>query len=140
MLDRICPFSATLIRDQFACRNASRIIRRGGMEIACTAADAHERCGMLYRHLKAVALPEFGVGDDLLLVSHGILQKIQFGGLSGLQRITTGTSAGEVPVVDIDSLVQAAIKRFSSLEQIPYTEVSPDITAWELQRRRGRRT
>lgn len=89
--------------------------------------------------MKAVSLPEFGVEDDLLHMPHGVQLKIQFGGLSGLQRVTTGSSAQQMPIRDIDALVQAAIERYSSPEQVPCAELRHDIATWELPRRRKRR-
>ncbi len=40
MTDLICPFSATLVKDDSGCRRASWIIRHGGSEIACNSAHA----------------------------------------------------------------------------------------------------
>lgn len=135
---RICPFSATLVKEEFRCRNANPIIRRGGAEIACAEVAAQMRCSELHRQMKAAALPEFGVEDDPLLIPHGVQLKIQFGGLSGLQRVTTGSTALDVPVSDIDALVRTAVEKFASPEQIPWAELRNDITTWKLPRRRGR--
>ena len=81
MKNRICPFSATLVRDDFACRHASQVVCRGGVEIACASAADHQRCTALLQAFKAVALPAFEVSDDLTQMPHSVLVKIQFGGL-----------------------------------------------------------
>ena len=70
MSDLICPFSATLARNDFACPHAEQIIRRGGAEFSCRAATAHSDCVHLFERLKKVALPEFDLEDDLLQVPH----------------------------------------------------------------------
>ena len=81
MENRICPFSATLVKDDFGCHHASQIVRRGGAEIACASASDHQRCMALLQAFKAVALPAFEVSDDLTQMPHSVLVKIQFGGL-----------------------------------------------------------
>lgn len=44
MPDLLCPFSAPVVKQDFACQHAQEIIRRGGSEIACQQADAHGIC------------------------------------------------------------------------------------------------
>ena len=136
MRDLICPFSATLVKDVLGCRRARKIVRRGGGEIACDAESAHSNCTRLFQAFKDVALPVFELEDDLLQVPHGVLVKIQFGGLLGLQRITNGNKTTEPSIPDIATLVDAAITQFSSLEAIPCTTLCDDITTYKLSRRR----
>ena len=136
MNDLICPFGATLAKDDFACTRAEKIIRRGGAEFACQDNAAHTRCCTLHENLKATALPAFDLEDDLLAVPHGVLSKIQFGGLLGLQRLVTG-SAGE-KVDDIATLVDHAATRFNAIEHIPLDQLVDDITHYTLARRRRR--
>ena len=136
MSEAICPFSATLVKDDFACKHAEQVIRRGGAEFACKSSAAHARCSQLYDCLKGAALPALGFEDDLLQVPHGVLTRVQFGGLLGLQRLITGESAAVVG--DIDSLVDAARTRFDGIETIPCSRLVEDISAYQLPRRRRR--
>ena len=136
MQDLICPFSATLVKDDFGCHQASRIIRRGGSEIACNNADAHQRCAALFQRLKDTALPAFDVEDDLLKVPHGVLVKIQFGGLLGLQRITNAAEATANGIQDIDALLQSSIRTYGSADSIPFSSICEDMTTYKLARRR----
>ncbi|HSG11509.1 MAG TPA: hypothetical protein VLB10_07175 [Gammaproteobacteria bacterium] len=136
MNDLICPFGATLAKDDFACTRAEKIIRRGGAEFACQDSAAHKRCCTLHENLKATALPAFNLEDDLLAVPHGVLSRIQFGGLLGLQRLVTG-SPGE-KVDDIATLVDDAATRFIAIEQVPFDQLVDDITHYTLARRRRR--
>ena len=139
MKDLICPFSATLVKDDFGCKQATKIIRRGGSEIACSSADAQLRCSELFQKLKDTALPEFEVEDDLLQVPHGVLVKIQFGGLLGLQRIINANATVESGVRNIDTLLEASIKTYGSIDNIPFSSLCEDITAYKLARRRKRK-
>ncbi len=138
MGEPICPFSATLLTDDFGCRNAAGIVRRGGAEIACTSEAAHARCLRLFQQLKENALPAFGVADDLLQMPHSVQVKIQYGGLLGLQRITSPAVVPISAVEDIDQLVSSAAEQFSTLDDIPFSELCEDMTGYRLPRRRQR--
>ena len=138
MTDRICPFSATLARNDFACSRATQVIRRGGAEFTCQSDTAHTRCRQLFEHCKQAALPKFGVEDDLTRMPQSVLVKIQFGGLLGLQRSISGQPSEASRIDDIEALLAAAIEHFSGLESIPYHQLVDDIIAWKLPRRRGR--
>jgi len=134
--DLICPFSSPLLQDDFGCRYASRIVRRGGAEIACSTAAAHGRCTLLFQYLKDVALPAFNVEDDLLKMPHSVLVKIQYGGLLGLQHNILQGNARENGIEDIHSLIESVLERYPSLGDIPFDTLIDDITAYKLSRRR----
>lgn len=138
MSERICPFSSTLVQEDFACSNANPIVRRGGAEVACISEESHARCKQLFQGLKDAALPEFGVEDDLLKMPHSILVKVQYGGLLGLQG-RLGTFAGPGSTVDdINRLVAAAVDRFGSIDTIPCKDFSDTIVNYKLPGRRRR--
>jgi hypothetical protein len=139
MSNPICPFSATLVSGDFACRHAEAIIRRGGTEIACRSGSSHSNCLALHRAMKAVALADQGYEDDLTQIPHSLLVKIQYGGLLGLQRIMAGDGEPEAPVSDIDSLVRSAIARFGSTTDVPCDRFCEDMTAYRLPGRRSRK-
>jgi hypothetical protein len=137
MEEHKCPFSAPLISQQFDCVHAQEVIHRGGAEIACTDAQAHARCEPLFLHMKAAALPAFGVEDDLLSMPHSVQVKIQYGGLLGLQRLLPGAAVVPERVGNIDALVVNALTRFGSLDAVPCEQIVVDITAFKPRSRRG---
>ncbi len=138
MSDSICPFSATLAKNDFGCRHAAQVIRRGGTEFACDSATAHARCRQLFECMKSAALPAFGVPDDLNQMPQSVPVKIQFGGLLGLQRLVDAGNQDAGRIEDIDVLLESALRRYRSLDAIPCDQLVPDITAYRLSRRRGR--
>lgn len=138
MQDVICPFGATLARDTFGCTHATSVIRRGGTEFSCRNPDAHARCLRLFEQLKAAGLSAFAVEDDPTRMPHSVLVRIQFGGLLGLQRTITGQPGADGRIEDIDALVDAAITHFGGLPGIPCEQLTPDMTAYSLTRRRRR--
>jgi hypothetical protein len=127
-----CAFSAPLVAGQFGCAHAQHVTRRGGPDVACTVRAAHERCAQLFERLKAVALPAFGVEDDLLSMPHSVLVKIQAGGLLGLLRLQTGAHAETV--TDINSLVEQTTR--TGIAACPVEQLVGDITGYKLRRRK----
>ncbi len=135
MVEHKCPYSGTLVSEQFACTMAKTVVRRGGPEVECTSEPGHARCVSLFQHMKQAALPVFGVEDDLLTMPHSVLIKIQHGGLLGLQRIL-----GEVPgeastVADINALCDSAVRRYMNVASIPCQTFAQDMTNYKLRRR-----
>ncbi len=85
--------------------------------------------------MKEVALPAFGVEDDLLAMPHSVLVKIQYGGLLGLQRILGEVSEETSTVADIDGLCESAVQRYNNVASIPCQTFVQDMTAYKLRRR-----
>lgn len=138
MSDRICPFSATLAKQDFACPHAAQVIRRGGTEFSCQSAASRDSCMQMHENMKQAALPAFDLEDDLLQVPHGVLARIQFGGLLGLQRMLARPVADSARVEDIDALVTAALARYGDADAVPCSELVADIQAYQPARRRRR--
>jgi len=82
-----CPFAAAIITERAACRHAEQVVRRGGSEYDCRSQPDQQACQALFERLKAAAFPAFGVEDDLAVMPHSALVKIQAGGLLGLSRL-----------------------------------------------------
>jgi hypothetical protein len=139
MSDLMCPFSAPLIAEDFACPRAEPVIRRGGTEIACSSGTARTRCAGLHQAMKSAALADQGYADDLTQVPHSLLVRIQYGGLLGLQRVLAEGGRTGAGIGDIDGLVKAALAHFGSLSDIPCTAFCADINACRLPGRRGRK-
>jgi hypothetical protein len=132
----MCPFSAPLVAQDFGCRHAGTVIRRGGAEIACRSEAACTRCGELHRAMKAAALTDQGYEDDLTEVPHSLLVRIQHGGLLGLQRITLESGTA---IEDIDRLLESAVAKFGAVSAIPCQDLCPDIAGYRLPGRRHRK-
>ena len=135
-MERICPFGSTLVAETCHCVHADQVVRRGGAEIVCQDEAAYGRCIELFQHLRDVALPEFEVEDDLTTMPHSVLQKIQFGGLLGLQQLIAEQPTDTV--ADIAELLDTLETKFGALDGLPYNELVSTITEYKLKRRRGR--
>ena len=135
MTDRLCPFSAPLIKQDFGCQHAKEIVPRGGAEIACEQADAHLQCSSLHDAIKQSALVAMGHEDDLLTVPHNVLIKIQYGGLLGLQASLDDSEKSNTRIEDITTLVVTAMDTYPDLKNLPFEQVSHSIKTYKTQRR-----
>ncbi len=135
-MEQICPFGSALVTETCHCIHADQVVRRGGAEIVCQNQKAYMRCIELFQQLKNIALPAFEVDDDLTTMPHSVLQKIQFGGLSGLQQLVAGQTTE--PIADIAALLDTLEAKFGTLDDVPYAELVSIITEYKLKRRRDR--
>ena len=136
MEEHKCAFSNTLVTGQFGCEKGEQVTRRGGPDVVCTSDKAHQQCENLFQRMKQVALPAFGVEDDLLSMPHSVQVKIQFGGLLGLQRLQGGSTDESAVVKNIHGLVDQAIGKHGGLDAIPCQAFVEDMTSYKLKRRR----
>jgi len=131
-----CAFSNTLVTGQFGCEKGAQVTRRGGPDVVCASDEAHQQCEKLFQRMKQVALPAFGVEDDLLSMPHSVLVKIQFGGLLGLRRLQGDSTDESAAIKNIHGLVSQAIGKHGGLDAIPCQAFVEDMTSYKLKRRR----
>ena len=132
-----CPFRAPVMTRSFACQYAEEITRREGPDIACSSSEANAKCSEFFKQLKTRALDNMGHEDDLTTLPASILQKIQFGGLLGLQSQIDSTASND-RVEDIVTLVEKAIQEYGGIENFPFGHCVESIVAYKLKRRRNR--
>ncbi len=131
-----CAFSSPLVTEQYLCHYGEQVVRRGGTEVACRNEAACSRCEAVFEWLKQVSLPAFGVEDDLTSMPHSVIQKIQFGSLSGLQSMLDSKPDGRM---DIDELLNLAAEQYGGIDSLPYNQLVDTITSYQLKRRQHRR-
>lgn len=132
-----CPFQNPIISEDFGCRLARHVTVRNAPEVHCSDLASQERCERLHDRLKAVGLDAFGMEDDLLTTPHSVMQKIQYGGLLGLQDQAGGEPPGAGRIEDINALVEDLDRRFG-IEELAFGELAGRMTEMRLRRRRGR--
>jgi len=131
--DDKCVFSSTLITEHFSCEYATSVVRRGGSEISCGKITASKQCEVVYNNLKKVAVSALDVDDDLLHLPHGVMVKIQHGGLLGLNALIHEESTS---ISNISELITESKNEFKALDAIPYESTLNYITSYKVRRRR----
>lgn len=119
----------------FKCQHSSEITRREGPDIGCNSPELNELCKNCFENLKSRALPEMGYTDDLTSMPASALQKIQYGGLLGLQACVEN-EAGSETVKNVAALIEKAIDKYESVDQFPFNQCLDTITSYKLKRRR----
>jgi len=132
MPDLICPFSATLVKNDFACHQAEQIIRRGGAEIACLSEHSYAVCHSVYTKIKSGALAAMDLEDDLLSLPHSVLVRIQFGGLLALQAAAGDNKAR---VDDIATLIERINELYRDHARLPFDAINACIADYKISRR-----
>ena len=138
MIDCKCSFTATLIKEDFACEMAQMVTRRAGPDIACCSEMASSLCENLFSAFKKVGLPAFDAEDDLLTTPHSVFAKIQFGGLLGLARDLNNTTDIE-RIDNIYNLIDKALKHYSSLDNIPHHKYVDSMVNYKIKRKKRTR-
>ncbi len=135
MADCKCSFTATLIRQDYACQKARLVTRRAGPDISCISASASHQCKHLLTAFKQVGLPAFNATDDLLATPHSVFAKIQYGGLLGMARDIADNNRVQ-RVTNIFQLVQQALQCYSSVDNIPHARYVSAMTEYKRKRRK----
>ena len=101
----------------------------------CLSEEGQARCLdalSILRDHATFALRELTEGK----LPHGKAMRVQIGGMRGLNKLLNGD---DTQVPDVDAILQAAIQRWGSLEQLPFSEIMPSIAAYKGKTRARRR-
>ncbi|MGD8559803.1 MAG: hypothetical protein PVH04_09055 [Gammaproteobacteria bacterium] len=132
-----CPFRATIMTRSYGCEHAEEITRREGPDIACNTASSNAQCQAFFDAIKGKALEALGHEDDLTTMPASVLQKIQYGALSGLQQRTAG-DVGNDSVDNVAQLMEDAIAKFGGVDDFPFEPCIDAIKSYKMRKRRGR--
>ena len=133
-----CPFEKTILTNNGGCSLAHRfcIAEREGVQ--CGSESARGACISLLDLLRQRARFALKSADAPPALPHAKAMRIQVGGLRGIRLAMTPEHPVAGFIEDIRAIVAAAIARYDSLEQLPFTEIMRQISAYE-GRRHGRR-
>jgi hypothetical protein len=126
-----CPFEKALLAGCCACSLAVRLNISERETVACSAESARDVCAALRNLLRQNSLFALKIppGEP---IPHAREMKVMCGGLRGLQQATL--AADEVG--DVRTLVLAAVAKFGSLDALPFSQLMPAVSAFEVRRRR----
>lgn len=133
-----CPFSAVQAAALTRCELAQEVVRRGGSEFDCTDAAAFARCSALSQHLIATGFAALGVEDDLTATPKSVYDKVQMGGLQGINTLLPEL-AEDAYQSNINALASAMTDAWPTLAELPADALTAAITAYQPPKRRRRR-
>ena len=141
--ERFCAFEKAILTQQCQCSEAQIFCIAEREGVHCNSDAGQQQCLQLLEILRTRA--RFALratsGERTNLLPHGKAIRIQVGGLRGLY---TALNPGQpVPprIENVIDLVNRSIKHFGSLDQIPFSLVMQQISAYQsrIRSRRNRR-
>lgn len=133
-----CPFEKAILSAQCGCENSTRRVVAERLNAGCRVPAAAQRCQAWLEHLKERSRFTLKMADASDALPFGKQMKILVGGLHGLQRAVEPMPAGDIPrVANVAGLLERAMARFGSLEEIPFQEIVRSVQAFQPRRRSG---
>ena len=133
--ENFCAFEKSVLINQCNCSKAERFCIAEREGVHCLSEEGQARCLdalSILRDQATFALRELTEGK----LPHGKAMRVQIGGMRGLNKLLNGD---DTQVPDVDAILQAAIQRWGSLEQLPFSEIMPSIAAYKGKTRARRR-
>lgn len=133
--ENFCAFEKSVLINQCNCSKAERFCIAEREGVHCLSEEGQARCLdalSILRDHATFALRELTEGK----LPHGKAMRVQIGGMRGLNKLLNGD---DTLVPDVDAILQAAIQRWGSLEQLPFSEIMPSIAAYKGKTRARRR-
>ena len=133
--ENFCAFEKSVLTNQCNCSKAERFCIAEREGVHCLSEEGQARCLdalSILRDHATFALRELTEGK----LPHGKAMRVQIGGMRGLNKLVNGD---DTQVPDVDAILQAAIQRWGSLEQLPFSEIMPSIAAYKGKTRARRR-
>ena len=133
--ENFCAFEKSALINQCNCSKSERFCIAEREGVHCLSVEGQARCLdalSILRDHATFALRELTEGK----LPHGKAMRVQIGGMRGLNKLLNGE---DTQVPDVDAILQAAIQRWGSLEQLPFSEIMPSIAAYKGKTRARRR-
>ena len=131
-----CVFEKALTNNQCKCRYSRHFCLADREGYSCNSDEMANKCGYLLEKLRENSrffLKIHSVGNQL---PHNIDIRVQVGGMRGLRSVMSA-EVSDLPVADVQALVEQAEARYESIEGLPYNEIVQSIASYK-GRARGR--
>jgi hypothetical protein len=129
-----CVFERGVLRRCVACEYAHKHLIAEREAMGCDNAEAHAQCDAFKQQLKQAAAFVLKLTSPDAPIPHVKELKLQCGGLLGLARALADAPLDAVD--NIHGVLSAAMKKYGSLEGLPYSEILQTIRAYEARPKR----
>lgn len=133
---RRCVFEKAINARRCSCNQSQRFNLADREGVSCTSERSCNRCKQLLdllRNNASFALQMTNVPGPL---PHAKEVKVQIGGMLGIQKHLHPDMSDDDLVHDINGLAETAVQQFSSLDNLPYSEIVKSIVNFEGRLRR----
>ena len=138
--ERYCAFEKSVLTNQCQCSQAERFCIAEREGVHCNSDAGQQRCLQLLALLREHA--RFALRTDSAeqgMLPHGKAIRIQVGGMRGLHAVLQPGDPVPEQIDDIYGLIERALQAFGTLEALPFSEVMPQIAAYQGKTRARRR-
>ena len=125
-----CSFERAIVSRTCGCRHANRRNANARLTIHCQSREGQKLCAEMMNQIRKTASFALGSTQAPSALRHTEALKIQCGGLVGLQNALDKVEPNQ-RVRDIYSLVKRAMKRYSSLAELPEQEIVRSIASFD---------
>lgn len=136
-----CIFEKALTNNQAKCHLSQHFCLADREGYSCKEAESSFICGKLLEKLREKSVFVFKLRNIDGQLPHNMEIRVQVGGVIGLLRLVDSPveSLHGVPKVDdINGVLNKAIEKFGSLNNLPYSEIIQSVEQFQGRRRRQR--
>lgn len=119
VIERPCAFEKAVLARCVACDRSERIQIAEREAVACQNAASLSRCTSLHDYLRRSFSFALGKVRDDTPMPHAQEMRVQCGGLKGLHSVLDDS----VEVNNVDALLEAVLRKWGGLSDIPFSEV-----------------
>jgi len=131
-----CAFYKAVLRRCANCSRAQKVFIAEREAVACKSPGAQQRCKEVVQVMREKALFALKLTHLENALPHGKEIKVECGGLLGLQAAIHPELQSET-VSDINGLIDEAVQRHGSLDQLPYGEVVKFVVHYQSRPKRN---
>ena len=139
--ERFCAYEKAVLTNKCGCSQSEKFCIAEREGVHCNSDEGQARCLRFLEILREQA--RFALRsvqqDRNSRLPHGKAIRVQVGGMRGLFRVLNPDTELPEFITDIDGLLNAAEKVFDSLDALPFSEIMPEIAAYEVKRRSRRK-
>lgn len=129
--DLPCVFTKAILRRCAGCSRSQKLYIAEREAVTCKSPGAHQRCREVLTQLHEKAMFALHLPHPEHILPHGKELKVQCGGLLGLHLALHPAETMLDTVVDINALLEQAIKDHGTLDALPLGDVIKSITAFK---------
>jgi hypothetical protein len=138
--ERFCAFEKSVLTNQCECSQAERFCIAEREGVHCGSDEGQARCLKLLALLREQA--RFALrtqNEEKGVLPHGKAVRVQVGGLRGLHAVLAPEQPVPERIPDVYQVIALAERQFGALEALPFSDIMPQIAAYQGRTRSRRR-
>ena len=136
-----CAFEKALTNHQAKCHLSKHFCLADREGYSCENAESSLQCNELLQKIRKKSIFVFKLRNIDGPLPHNMEIRVQAGGITGLLKLLDSqveSQRGIVKIDDISGLLNKAIEKFGSLNDLPYSEIIQSVLQFQGRRRRQR--